>query len=132
MFTISTLVESVSEWIYNTVTLGAPAVHHSQFTHGGLRRMKAGLVENNKRLCFLQDKLQEILVLNGDIDDALDHLSHIIESPSTTMERSVLKLSLQRVIKAVSREELFSHTHWILALSSIEIIMRIIRIDFFS
>lgn len=92
----------ILESIYNTVTLGAPAVHHSRFAHGGLARMKANIIETNKRLCFLQDKLQDVLIRNGDIDDALDHLSHIIESPSTNIEYSVLKLSLQRVVKAVS------------------------------
>ncbi|CAF1149993.1 unnamed protein product [Adineta ricciae] len=87
--------------IYNTVTLGAPAVHHSRFATGGLARMKANISEKNKRLCFLQDKLQDVLVLNSDIDDALDHLTHILDSPSTNIDRSVLKLSLQRVVKAV-------------------------------
>ncbi|CAF3946264.1 unnamed protein product [Adineta steineri] len=87
--------------IYNTVTLGAPAVHHSRFTHGGLARMKANILEKNKRLCDLQEKLQEVLILNSDIDDALDHLTQILESPSTNIERSVLKLSLERVVKAV-------------------------------
>lgn len=91
------------EWIYNTLTLGAPAVHHSRFAQGGLARMKANVIESNKRLRFLQEKLQDVLILNGDIDDALDHLTHIIESPSTNIERSVLKSSLQRVVKAVSR-----------------------------
>lgn len=90
------------EAIYNTVTLGAPAVHHSRFLHGGLARMKANVVENNKRLCYLQEKLQDVLILNSDIHDALDHLSHIIESPSTNIEYPVLKSSLQRVVKAVS------------------------------
>ncbi|UJR33924.1 hypothetical protein I4U23_021343 [Adineta vaga] len=88
--------------IYNTVTLGAPAVHHSRFSHGGLRRMKANIIESNKRLRFLQEKLQDVLILNSDIEDALDHLTHILESPSTNVERSVLRLSLQRVVKAVS------------------------------
>ena len=84
------------------MTLGAPAVHHSRFSHGGLARIKANVVETNKRLCDLQEKLQDVLILNSDIDDALDHLSHIIASPSTNIEYSVLKLSLQRVVKAVS------------------------------
>ncbi len=96
------MIEYVVGSIYNTVTLGAPAVHHSRFTHGGLARMKANVKETNKRLCYLQDKLQEVLILNSDIEDALDHLTHIIECPSTSVERSALKLSLQRVIKAVS------------------------------
>ncbi|CAF0725715.1 unnamed protein product [Rotaria sordida] len=87
--------------IYNTVTLGAPAVHHSRFTHGGLARIKANERETNERLCYLQEKLQDVLILNSDIDDALDHLTKIIESPSTHIEHSVLKLSLQRVIQAV-------------------------------
>jgi hypothetical protein len=99
------LIEYVLESIYNTITLGAPAVHHSRFAHGGLARMKANVVETNKRLCYLQDKLQDVLVLNSDIDDALDHLTQIIESPSTNIEHSVLKLSLQRVVKAVSKLE---------------------------
>ncbi len=84
------------------MTLGAPAVHHSRFTHGGLTRIKANIIETNKRLCYLQDKLQDVLILNSDIDDALDHLSQIIESPSTNIEYPVLKLSLQRVVKAVN------------------------------
>jgi hypothetical protein len=88
------------------VTLGAPAVHHSRFLQGGLARMKTNIIETNKRLSYLQDKLQDVLILNGDIDDALDHLSHIIESPSTNIEYPVLKLSLQRVVKAVSLYEL--------------------------
>ena len=91
----------MTEAIYNTVTLGAPAIHHSRFVNGGLRRMKVNAVETNKRLVFLQEKLQEILILNGDIDDALDHLNQIIESPTTTIEPSALKLSLQRVVKSV-------------------------------
>ena len=97
----------LSEAIYNTVTLGAPAVHHSRFATGGLARMKANTNERNKRLCFLQDKLQDVLVLNSDIDDALDHLTHILDSPSTNIDRSVLKLSLQRVVKAVCLSLLF-------------------------
>jgi hypothetical protein len=64
--------------------------------------MKANVIETNKRLCYLQEKLQDVLILNSDIDDALDHLSQIIESPSTNIQYSVLKLSLQRVVKAVS------------------------------
>ena len=90
------------ESIYNIVTLGAPAVHHSRFAHGGLARMKANVIETNKRLRYLQDKLQDVLILNSDIDDALDHLTQIMESPSTNIEYSVLKLSLQRVVRAVS------------------------------
>jgi hypothetical protein len=73
--------------------------------HGGLRRMRSNIIETNKRLCYLQDKLQDVLILNSDIDDALDHLSQIIESPSTNIQYSVLKLSLQRVVKAVSFQE---------------------------
>jgi hypothetical protein len=96
---------SFLESIYNTVTLGAPAVHHSRFLHGGLRRMRANIIETNKHLCYLQDKLQDVLILNSDIDDALDHLSQIIESPSTNIQYSVLKLSLRRVVKAVSFQE---------------------------
>ena len=83
------------------MTLGAPAVHHSRFTNGGLARMKENMIERNPRLCSLQDNLQEILILNSDIDDALDHVTQILEHPRTTMERSVLNLSLQRVVKAV-------------------------------
>ena len=64
--------------------------------------MKANVLETNKRLCFLQEKLQDVLILNSDIHDALDHLSHIMESPSTNIEYPVLKLSLQRVVNAVS------------------------------
>jgi chromosome segregation ATPase len=96
------LIGEFLESIYNTVTLGAPAVHHSRFIHGGLARMKANINETNRRLRNLQDKLQDVLILNSDIDDALDHLTQIIESPSTNIEHSVLKLSLQRVVKAVS------------------------------
>ncbi|CAF2707780.1 unnamed protein product [Rotaria sp. Silwood2] len=87
--------------IYNTITLGAPAVHHSRFTHGGLVRIKANECETNEHLSYLQDKLQAVLILNSDIDDALDHLTQIIASPSTNIEHSVLKLSLQRVVQAV-------------------------------
>ena len=83
------------------MTLGAPAVHHSRFTNGGLARMKGSMIEMNKRLCSLQEKLQEILILNSDIDDALDHVTQILDHPLTPMERSVLNLSLQRVVKAV-------------------------------
>jgi hypothetical protein len=90
--------------VYNTITLGAPAVHHSRFVNGGLRRIKANIDETSKRLCFLQDKLQDILVLNGDIDDALDHLTQIVENPATIVERSLIQCSLQRVIVAVSNE----------------------------
>jgi 5-methylcytosine-specific restriction endonuclease McrA len=77
-------------------------VHHSRFAHGGLARIRANVIESNKRLCSLQEKLQDVLIINSDIDDALDHLTQIIESPSTNIERSVLKLSLQRVVKSVS------------------------------
>jgi hypothetical protein len=83
------------------VTLGAPAVHHSRFLQGGLTRIKSNIIESNKRLAYLQDKLQEVFILNSDIDDAIDHLSHIILSPTTNIEYPVLKLSLQRVVKAV-------------------------------
>ena len=83
------------------MTLGAPAVHHSRFLQGGLARIRSNLIESNKRLAYLQDKLQEVLILNSNIDDAIDHLSHIISSPTTNIEYSVLKLSLQRVVKAV-------------------------------
>ncbi|CAF3343789.1 unnamed protein product [Rotaria sp. Silwood1] len=87
--------------IYNMVTLGAPAVHHSRFTYGGLARIKAFERETNERLCYLQDKLQDVLILNSDINDALDHLTQTIASSSTNMQHSVLKLSLERVDRAV-------------------------------
>lgn len=82
--------------------MGAPAVHHSRFLQGGLARLKANIHEPNKRLVYLQDKFQNVLILNSDIRDALDHLSKIIESPSTNIEYSILKLSLKRVVKAVN------------------------------
>ncbi|CAF3347149.1 unnamed protein product [Rotaria sp. Silwood1] len=87
--------------IYNMVTLGAPAVHHSRFTYGGLARIKTFERETNERLCYLQDKLQDVLILNSDINDALDHLTQTIASSSTNMQHSVLKLSLERVDRAV-------------------------------
>ncbi len=83
-------------------------MHHSRFMHGGLARMKANVIETNKRLLDLQEKLQDVLILNSDIDDALDHLSQIISSPSTNIEHSVLKLSLERVVKAVSFKRILS------------------------
>ncbi|CAF5123302.1 unnamed protein product, partial [Rotaria sp. Silwood1] len=82
------------------VTLGAPAVHHSRFTYGGLARIKAFERETNERLCYLQDKLQDVLILNSDINDALDHLTQTIASSSTNIQHSVLKLSFERVDRA--------------------------------
>lgn len=90
------------EAIYNTITLGAPAVHHSRFTHGGLARIKANEPELNKRLIYLQEKLQEALILNSNIEDAFDHLTQVMCSPSTNLEYSVFKASLERAIQAVS------------------------------
>ncbi|CAF2124477.1 unnamed protein product [Rotaria magnacalcarata] len=87
--------------IYNTITLGAPAVHHSRFTHGGLERIKTNEHELNKHLSYLHDKLQDILIRNSDIEDGLEHLSQIMANPSTNIDHSIIKLSLQRIIRAV-------------------------------
>ncbi|CAF1154829.1 unnamed protein product, partial [Didymodactylos carnosus] len=95
------VMEGDDKYIYNTVTLGAPAVHHSQFTNGGLSRIKSNIIVTNARLKSLQDNFQDVLILNSDIDDALDHLCQIIESPSTSVEHNVLQMSLQRVVAAV-------------------------------
>ncbi|CAF3254826.1 unnamed protein product [Rotaria socialis] len=89
------------KFMYNTITLGAPAVHHSHFTHGGLERIKTNEHELNKHLSYLHDKLQDILIFNSDIEDELEYLSQIMANPSTNIDHSILKLSLQRVIRAV-------------------------------
>lgn len=58
--------------LYNTITLGAPAIHHMRFANGGLRKIKQIRLDANKRLCSLQEMLSDLLFLYGNVEDILD------------------------------------------------------------
>ena len=78
-------------------------MHHFRFANGGLRKIKENLVETNERLYMLQEKFQDVLVLNADIEEALDYLFLCIGTAKITKKSCQWKASLERVLRSVRR-----------------------------